>query len=50
MAACPNVKECPCTNTDCDNHMRCCACVINHRKNGNLPVCLRPPVPAEESK
>jgi hypothetical protein len=24
------------------NHAKCCDCVANHRKKGNLPVCLRP--------
>jgi len=38
---CPNVTECPCPNESCDNYGKCCACVVNHRTNGNLPVCLR---------
>jgi hypothetical protein len=40
--SCPNVKECACPNTSCANHSQCCVCVANHRKAGNLPVCLRP--------
>jgi len=39
---CPNVTECPCTNTECENYGKCCTCVANHRERGNLPVCLRP--------
>jgi len=46
--ACSNVTECPCKNASCDNHRKCCACIMNHRNRGNLPVCLRPPV--EEKK
>lgn len=40
--SCPNVKECACPNVNCANHAKCCDCVANHRKNNNLPVCLRP--------
>ena len=41
--SCPvdNVKECLCTNVECENHRKCCDCVANHREKGNLPVCLR---------
>ena len=47
---CPNVLECACTNVDCDNYGKCCACVANHRNNGNLPVCLREPAPADKAE
>jgi len=40
--ACENVKECPCPKTDCERHLVCCECVLAHKKNGNLPFCLRP--------
>ena len=42
MAGCENVKECPCTKTDCERRKICCECVAHHVKNGNLPSCLRP--------
>jgi hypothetical protein len=45
--ACPNVKECICPNTDCANHAKCCVCVANHRKNGNVPLCMRPKTDAK---
>jgi len=32
---------CPCQNTSCQNHGCCVPCVENHRKNGNLPACMR---------
>jgi len=38
---CPNVKECACPKESCQNHKRCCACVVQHRGLGNLPFCLR---------
>jgi len=41
--ACENVKNCPCTKTECENHSVCCNCVLNHKEKGNLPFCLRPP-------
>jgi len=41
---CPNgsVIDCACPNTTCANHAKCCDCVANHRKAGNVPLCLRP--------
>ena len=38
---CSNNNPCPCKSTTCDKHGRCCECVANHKKQGNLPVCLR---------
>ncbi|MBT6604291.1 hypothetical protein HOB36_04295 [Candidatus Bathyarchaeota archaeon] len=44
-AHCPNkarnLESCACT-ADCVRKGTCCDCVANHRKNGNLPACLRP--------
>ena len=39
--SCPEVSECICPNTECQNHQKCCACVVNHRGGANLPFCLR---------
>ena len=41
--ACENakVKECPCPKTECENHFRCCACVLRHLTVGGLPFCFR---------
>lgn len=39
---CSNEFECPCANTACENYKVCCACVNNHREQGNLPCCFRP--------
>jgi hypothetical protein len=38
---CPNVKECSCPETQCPNHARCCACVLNHKNGKAAPYCLR---------
>jgi hypothetical protein len=47
MVECPNLtinlKTCMCTSTDCERKGTCCECVRNHKSNGNLPACLRPP-------
>lgn len=42
MANCSNTNPCPCPSATCQNKGKCCACVANHVKRGNLPVCLRP--------
>jgi len=34
-------KECPCKETDCDNHGCCCSCVKYHRDAGGCPACFR---------
>ncbi|GHU59580.1 hypothetical protein FACS1894133_6640 [Clostridia bacterium] len=39
--SCPNVKECSCPNTGCDNHSKCCDCVKAHILAQSLPVCMR---------
>ena len=31
--------RCPCTYS-CKNQGKCCACIAQHIKLGNLPVCL----------
>ena len=38
---CSEVKECLCTNVECERYGKCCACVAHHRNAGNYPVCLR---------
>jgi len=38
---CSNLNECKCPKTECENHKRCCACIIKHKNAGNLPFCLR---------
>jgi len=35
------VKDCPCSNTACPRHGKCCECVKAHKEKGNLPSCLR---------
>lgn len=42
MSHCKNVKECSCPKTTCQNHGRCCACVIKHKTTDSLPFCLFP--------
>ena len=39
---CPNVKECDCPKTTCQNHGKCCACILQHRTTDSLPFCLFP--------
>ena len=39
---CETVKKCACPKTSCSNHMKCCACVANHRAKDGLPYCLFP--------
>ena len=39
--ACENEKECSCPKTTCENHSKCCDCVIKHKLNGGLPHYLR---------
>lgn len=37
-----NEAKCTCPKTNCENHGKCCACVIHHRDGlNNLPRCLR---------
>ena len=38
-----NLEICVCTNSECERRGICCFCVANHKANGNLPACLRPP-------
>jgi len=38
---CKNVPKCSCEKIECENHGKCCSCVINHRERGSLPFCLR---------
>lgn len=33
--------ECKCTNVECKNYGKCCACVKHHLTKTNLPYCLR---------
>lgn len=40
--SCDNTRPCPCWSKTCTRKGKCCACVENHRLNGDLPVCLRP--------
>ena len=37
---CPEVKECVCPKTSCQNHGKCCACIVNHKGIDSLPFCL----------
>jgi len=39
---CPNVKGCVCPKPECENHGKCCDCVIKHRESDSLPYCLFP--------
>ena len=38
---CENNKsmKCPCTYS-CDNHGKCCACVVHHQRGGEFPACF----------
>jgi len=36
-----NASECPCDYDLCPRKGECCACVSYHRKNKQLPACLR---------
>ena len=38
--SCERVVECACPKTACENHKKCCACVIKHRDTDSLPFCL----------
>ena len=38
--SCASVAECACPKTTCENHKKCCACVIKHRDTDSLPYCL----------
>jgi hypothetical protein len=37
---CPNVENCPCPKTACNNYKQCCACIIKHKETDSLPFCL----------
>ena len=39
---CPNVQPCACPKTECDNHGKCCDCVVKHRETDTLPYCMFP--------
>jgi len=36
------VKFCNCPKTECENHGKCCNCVVKHRDTDSLPFCLFP--------
>ncbi|HOL09497.1 MAG TPA: DUF6485 family protein [Bacillota bacterium] len=36
-----NKEQCSCVYTTCERHGVCCQCISYHRKNGDLPGCLR---------
>ena len=42
---CPNKKEnkkdCGCTYDPCERKGVCCQCIAYHRKNGEVPGCLK---------
>jgi len=37
---CEYVEECACPKIECENHRRCCVCVIKHKETDSLPYCL----------
>ncbi|MCL2036287.1 MAG: hypothetical protein FWG83_02725 [Oscillospiraceae bacterium] len=37
---CASVRECACSKTTCENHGKCCSCVVKHRETDSLPFCL----------
>ncbi len=41
---CPRLPEneavCPCVNTGCENHGRCCLCIAAHRRIGKPVSCM----------
>jgi len=39
---CSNVTSCACPKVECENHGKCCDCVIKHRDTDSLPYCLFP--------
>jgi len=40
---CKKAKEdCLCPKTTCENHGKCCACVLNHRTKDSLTFCMFP--------
>ncbi|GFN22496.1 DUF6485 family protein [Thermanaeromonas sp. C210] len=38
-----NRKMCTCTYEPCSRKGNCCACILYHRRHGELPGCLFPP-------
>ncbi|MFH1440548.1 MAG: DUF6485 family protein [Candidatus Omnitrophota bacterium] len=44
MTNCPNQKHnlanCNCTYNPCSRKGMCCACVVYHRKNNQIPACF----------
>ena len=40
--SCDNTKECACPKKNCENHGKCCACVVRHREKDSMPFCLFP--------
>lgn len=38
-----NERACTCTNVECKNHGKCCACVMHHREKGAVPGCFFTP-------
>ena len=45
---CPNIqtnlKECQCTYVGCEKRGKCCECISYHKKRGELPGCVFPPL------
>ena len=45
MAECMNLEanneKCVCSNTSCERHGFCCACIAAHKEGGSLPACVR---------
>ena len=39
MESCNSI-ECPCPKRACPNNGKCCTCVLKHKNQGDLPICL----------
>jgi hypothetical protein len=35
-----NLKECTCTYASCKLRGHCCACILYHRRSGEIPGCF----------
>ena len=35
-----NLKNCTCTYLSCSRRGQCCACVMHHRRSGEIPGCF----------
>lgn len=47
--SCREENKCSCPNEACENHGKCCQCVIRHNAGDSLPYCIFPSEDGDKS-